>query len=371
MAWGRWRSATGASAGAQGVTVVKVKLASQQTAALGVRRFTATVLDSKGDVVPGASLDIGGLADDPDLRVTTTAMNATARPGQYEATVTYPADGDWMMVIRVHTPSQYVELFTTNIPDGPARADHHDLSGNPSKRAVLADDPTFYARYDPYLANAGTPNASAVAATSGNGATGTAGAGAAADGTRGHVAGLATAAVGRSDPFDLSVALMALVHTGGAAAWLISVLGLALANRLGPGVARNDSVRFISTRYRMLAGGGLVVTALSGVVMVQKGSAGLLQPRQLLSTGVGTAYLAVFAVKMVLVAVSLLTTFRVAGLLAPYGSAALRPIVASVGAQGDDGPPRRALALTELNLLLGVLIIGCVAILGQLHHLLY
>jgi hypothetical protein len=130
------------------VKVTGVKLTTG-TGSGSTRTYEATVFDSTGAPVANADLDLGGLGADPDLRVPTTPMKATATPGTYAATVTYPADGDWVLVVRVHRPSQDVELFSENIVGAGAAPSHHDLSASPSRRAVIAADPTFYQRYDP------------------------------------------------------------------------------------------------------------------------------------------------------------------------------------------------------------------------------
>ena len=168
--------------------------------------------------------------------------------------------------------------------------------------------------------------------------------------------------------FDLSVTAMVLLHSAAAVAWLLSVAVLALANRFGPGSARNEAVRFVSQRYRLLAGGGMLASLLTGVVMAQSASAGVLHPSRLLATATGTAYLAVFALKMLLVGVSLVTTLRLGRILAPRGLVLPRPVLASLSAAADDAPDHRVLALAELNLVTGALIVGCVTVLGQLHH---
>ena len=161
---------------------------------------------------------------------------------------------------------------------------------------------------------------------------------------------------------------MAVLHSGGALAWLLSVVVLALANRFGPGRARDEAIRFVAGRYRLLAGGGMTASLVSGMVMAQKASAGVLHPSRLFASALGTAYLAVFALKMLLVAASLTITVRIGRILVPRGVVAHRATVASLGAAANDEPDRRMLALAELNLAAGVAILVCVAVLAQLHH---
>ena len=348
-------STTAARAAEAPVTVTGVRLETSHDAA-GNYTYTATVVDANGTAVQGASLDIGGLAADPDIRLPTTDMTVTKDPKQYSATVRFPAKGDWMLVVRVHEPTQLVDVFTERIDAAPIAGSHHDLASNPAKRAVLANDPTFYDRYDPYNPVPGMSTGSLGSTEAGTDPGHAHGAGV--------VAGEATVAHG----FDFSVTALVVLHSAAAVAWLLSVGILALANRFGPGSGRNEAIHFVSQRYRLLAGGGMLAAVLTGVVMAQKASAGVLHPTRLLASPLGTAYLAVFAVKMLLVAVSFVTTLRLGRILAPRSALVRRPVLASLGAAADDGPDRRVLVLAELNLVSAALIMACVAVLGQLHH---
>lgn len=340
------------------VTVTGVRLETSHDAA-GNYTYTATVVDANGIAVQGASLDIGGLAADPDIRLPTTDMTATKDPTRYIATVQFPAKGDWMLVVRVHEPTQLVDVFTERIDAAPIAGSHHDLASNPAKRAVLANDPTFYDRYDPYNPVPGTSTRSPGSPGSTVGVT---------DAAHPHGAGVVAGEATVAHGFDFSVTALVVLHSAAAVAWLLSVGILALANRFGPGSGRNEAIHFVSQRYRLLAGGGMLAAVLTGVVMAQKASAGVLHPTRLLASPLGTAYLAVFAVKMLLVAVSFVTTLRLGRILAPRSALVRRPVLASLGAAADDGPDRRVLVLAELNLVSAALIMACVAVLGQLHH---
>ena len=165
-----------------------------------------------GDLaVNGADLDIGGLGDDPDLRVPTQPMAAVG--AVYRAELNFSSGGDWVLVVRAHAPVQIVELFTVRI-DGIAAADHSAAAATPSRRALLRLQP------------AGT-NASSVAATT-------------HDGTS------AVGAVPLARSFDFVATLIRAIHSLGAVAWLVSVVGLVLANRLGPGWGREQLTSFIA-----------------------------------------------------------------------------------------------------------------------------
>jgi len=342
----------GAPAASAPVKVAGVKL----TSGVGTgaqRTYEATVLDTAGNAVAGADLDLGGLAGDPDLRVKTTKMTAsTADPRTYQVTVTFPADGDWVMVVRVHAPTQAVELFSEKISGAGKAVSSHDLASNPSRRTILREDPTFYQRYNG-TAELGTVSPAGTARAIGH-------SGSARDAS-------SSVAVHNSD-FSATAAGFAMAHTFGALAWTVSVLGLVLANRLGSGSARTEITRFISRHYLLLAGGGLLVLVSSGVQTALYGSVGLRHPTQLLDSRLGTAYLAVFALKMVLVLGSLITTWRLGRLLPTPARLSATPRLASLGAMANDDPSTFIFRLAEANASFGALIIGCVVVLGQLHH---
>jgi hypothetical protein len=320
------------------------------------RTYRAEVLDGLGQPIKNATLDIGGLADDPDLRIPTTKMAAvTATPERYTASLTFPSDGNWVLVVRVHTPSQAVELFTETVTGtGQIRGSSHD-NPSPSRRAVLNADPTFFDRYSP------------AGSTSGAASTDTA-----HDFVSTGVSGLH-----ESDSFDVQTPIIALLHSIGSLAWIFAVLGLVLANRIGSGAARTEITSFIARRYRLLAGGGLAAVTITGPYMVARASAGLGRPTELLHSSLGTAYLAIFAFKLVLVAGSFVTTWRIQQALPTTEQFAKHQKLASVGSMANDDmsayhpTTARAFRLAEANAQIGAMILGCVVLLGQLHHVLH
>jgi hypothetical protein len=347
------------------VTVATVRL----TAGAGTgpdREYVAEVLDSNGQKIPGADVDIGGLGADPDLRVTTTAMRADKTDSQrYRATVQFPADGDWILVVRVHAPSQAVELFSENIlGTGVSESNAHgELS--PSRRAVLTADPTFFERYGSGTPRPGTtwPGTTAAQLSPRN-----------RDSLIGHRGG--NNDTGRSQRLDLQTVVVAALHSVGAMAWIISMLVLALAQRMGSSSARTEITSFISKRYRLLAAGGLLMTTLTGIPMIFSASAGLATPQSLLRTTMGTTYVAIFAFKLVLVAGSIFTTMRIASALPTAQQLQKQLRLASVGAKANDDMSTyhsRSADLYQLantNVIIGAAILGCVVVLGQIHHLL-
>jgi hypothetical protein len=332
------------------------------TAGIGsgaTRAYEATVLGEDGAKIRGAELDIGGLGSDPDLRVPTIPMKPDAATGNYRALLAFPADGDWVLVVRVHAPSPAVELFTERIVGAGAPPSHDDRFNSPSRRAVLNADPSFFQRYDPKAASAeaGTPTHAPANAN---------------DLTNGvNVHGVTS-----DHSFDVSNALFAVVHSIGASAWIAAILILVLANRVGAGRIRTEITSYVARRYRLLAGGGLTIVAITGSQLVLRGSAGLTHPSNLLQTGLGTAYLAIFATKMVLVTGSLITTLRIGRLLPTKQRFEMQFRTVSVGAQANEDMStyKQSLAiyrLAEVNAIAGASILGCVILLGQIHHALH
>jgi hypothetical protein len=320
------------------------------------RTYQAEVLDQDGQAIRNATLDIGGLADDPDLRLPTSKMTAAiANPEQYVASLTFPSDGDWVLVVRVHTPSQAVELFTETITGtGQTRESGHG-SATPSRRAVLNADPTFFDRYTPAGMSSRVP----------------------ADSGDHSLSALGKSDLHESESFNVQTPIIALLHSIGALAWIFAVLGLVLANRIGSGTARTEITSFIARHYRLLAGGGLAAVAVTGPYMITAASAGLSNPTELLRSNLGTAYLAIFAFKMVLVAGSFVTTWRIRQALPTSEQFTKHQRLASVGSMANDDmsayhpTTARAFRLAEANAQIGAMILGCVVVLGQLHHVLH
>ena len=123
----------------------------------------------------------------------------------------------------------------------------------------------------------------------------------------------------------------------------------------------------------LLALGGLLLVTVTGIQNVVSASPGLTRPRDLLNTTIGTAYLCVFALKMVAVFACVVTTLRIRRLLPTRPQFAAYYRLSSAGAMvNDDEPKPTNLALVyklaETNAILAASIIGCVAVLGQLHQ---
>jgi hypothetical protein len=309
--------------------------------------YEVLLADGSGSPIRGADLDLGGLGADPDLRVATTALKETN--AGYQATVTYPADGDWVLVVRVHTPVSRVELFTTKIVGAGQALVGHGAAASPSRRAVLTQDPTFFDRYTPggYRADGSSTSSPHLASEAH------------------EVASL---------PLDLVGLVAMIAHSLGALAWIIAVLGLALAGRLDQGPARRAVVAFVAERYQLLAGGGLAVVTFTGLENVQHSSPGLLHPSQLLATRLGSTYLAFFVFKMLVVVASMVTTWKIGRLLPSPVRLARQSRLASVGAMANDEltiGPGSLFRLAEINTVFAGAIIASVSVLGQLHHLLH
>lgn len=338
-------------------TVTGVRL-SETTTSGPTHTYEILISDRDGTPVDGAQLDLGGLQADPDIRVPTTAASPSGTSGSYRATIAYPSDGDWMLVVRVHSPTQAVELFTATITGAGGLPSHTDAANSPSRRALRAADPTFTARYSP------SPNGNTGAATT--------------QFVASHDSGTSPFENqplhdGTDHGFDLSTTIIVLTHAAGAGTWLLAVLGLVFANRLNTTNTQNAMLQFVARRYTQLAGGGLALVTGTGLIVALKASAGLAHPEQLATTNIGIAYLAVFGLKMVLVGGALFTSWRIGVLMPSSRQFALHNRLASVGAMANEDPDaipnvRTIFRLAETNMILAVSILGCVAILGQLHH---
>lgn len=351
---------TEAVAPSSGILVKTIRL--RQVGGKGAKRlYEATVLTNQGTPLDGAEVSINGLTSNPDERVVTTKMTGAGK-GIYRAVVVFPNDGDWVLQVQTHKPEQNVGLFVEKIAGTGTAANRH-VTDSPAQRALTRDDPTFAARYNPYNSQPGILTADAQAQL-------------AADAASGHGGHEATTSTGgtpsiHADGLQATTVAFALLHTLGALAWMVSVLGLVLANRLGPGAGRNALVAFIARRYTVLAGGGLLVLVLSGISNAQHASPGLWSPSTLLDSRIGVAYLAVFGFKMVLVLGSIVTSVRIGRRLPSVEHLVRSARVASVGAAADDAPDATLLSLAEANAVLGGLIIVAVAVLSQLHHVLH
>ncbi len=317
------------------------------------RTYIAAVFDETHHEIANADLDLGGLSADPDLRVPTVAMKRTGNDQTYRALVSIPADGDWVIVIRVHAPTQLVQLFTDHIEGTGTAASHHGSALDPSRRAVLAADPTFFQRYNPSVGTGTLTNTGQTTPAQ----------------SLHHDGSSVTEASSTSlDPVGI-VAMTA--HSAGALAWMIAILGLVIANRVGPGLGRNELFDLISARYRLLAGGGLLVLAITGMINVQKNTPGLTNPRALMQTNLGTAYVALFGFKMVLFVASLITTHRIDRLLTYDTPSSISVVVNGSITTARSENKVKAFRLAETNALLGGAILLSVALLGQIHHVLH
>ena len=341
-------------------TVTGVRLALRRVEG-AKHTYEATISDRNGGPVDGVDLDLGALQANPDIRVTTTPMTPAAAQGTYQVSIVFPANGDWMLVVRVHAPSKAVELFTETVTGAGSSPSHLEVQNSPSRRALRAADPTFNARYNPVATG---PAGSMLELASIH-----------EDGINTTITTAPSTPVhnGTSHGFDLSSTIVVVVHSAAAGAWLLAVLGLAFANRVNSSSTRTAVFQFVAQRYVALAGGGLATVAVTGLIVSLKASAGLAHPTQLATTNLGVAYLAIFGLKMVLVAGGIVTSWRIGLLMPTARQFNLRNRLSSVGAMANDDPntipnTRNIFRLAETNLILAVTIIGCVGVLGQLHH---
>ena len=325
---------------------VELRLGAQQGS---TRTYVASVTRD-GSPVVGANLDIGGLGDNPDLRVPTTPLLPIGgEPGRYRATLDFPANGWWVLTIRGSGSIDQVDLFSVEITGVASTFAGHD---SPSRRALATVDPTFAARYDPTRLKPGEAlTASEIASYS-------------ALHSVSHSGVTAYRALDHPR-FGPMLLVWAFVHTLGAAAWALSVFGLVLANRLGPGGAQVRILTLVTRHYLVLAGGGLAAVVLSGLTLAKDGPLGpSLVP--LRASGLELAYLLVFTAKMALVAAAAITTLRIGLLLRRMPAPAWR--VRSLAAAAETRNTHKVLRLAEANAAFLILVLGCVVVLNNLHH---
>lgn len=308
--------------------------------------FVADVLDSQNRAITGADLDIGGLGDDPDLRVRTTDMLPEGQA--YRATLDFPADGSWVLVVRVHAPAQLVELFTVDVRGvaetsfvSPSRTAFRALQGDSAMAhgdQAHGDQASLRGVSDPTL-------------------------------------GIGVASHKPVGRLDLGGVLAMMAHSFGAVAWLSATLCLAFVGRIGPGADRRRITTKIARHYPLLALGGLALLLATGFTNIDRSSPGLSTPSELLSSSLGRMYLGLFLFKMFLVVGTIITTWKIREMLPTRVSLIRQANLASVGAQANDdiadGTGPALFRLAEVNALFGVAIIGIVALLNQLNHALH
>ncbi len=309
---------------------VSIRLSREAVTKKG-HEFVAEVFDSKGVPILGATLDIGGLGDDPDLRVPTRPMVASGNG--YRATLDFPQDGSWVLVVRLQAPIQAVDLFTVDV------------------RGVT---PTSYT----------SPSRKLFQALSGTGS-----------GSHGGESPAINGALVSHEPpgtFDLVGVLAMLAHSIGAMAWLSATLCLAFVGRIGPGAERRRITTMITKHYPLLALGGLALVLATGFANIDRSSPGLSTPKALLASDLGRLYLGLFLFKMFLVAGSVVSTWRIREMFPTRVSLVRQSNLASVGAHANEDLPDGAgpalFRLAEINAVFGTAIIAIVAVLNQIHH---
>jgi hypothetical protein len=113
------------------------------------RTYVARVLDANNKLVTNASLDISAMTDNPDVRIGTEAMTPVPGvAGSFQRTLSFPAAGDWVLVIRVHDPISFVHLLTERV-DSDSLPSANSHIETPSRQHLRELAPDFTARYDP------------------------------------------------------------------------------------------------------------------------------------------------------------------------------------------------------------------------------
>lgn len=364
-------SDNGASAGdeSRAIPVVVNKVVLTTADSGPTRMYRATVFDTLGRPVKDAVLDIGGLSGDPDVRVATkpmTAISATAT----QATVAYPAPGPWVVVVRVHAPSQYVHLGSENITGVAEPVAAHNT---PSRQALQAISPNLGARLT------AAQNGTAVVLGDGHTAAGV--------GFADHALNTSAALYASATVNGLAEEVgFALLHLLGVASWLLAVGSVALAGRAGNSAFGSRLLAWITPRYSLLAGGGLAVVVITGLANLRRSAPDGLFDGTVTSTNVGRLYVGALALKMGLVAASVLTSFRLGSRLrsgsrpqlgsrleSSHGPSHLYVGAAQAGTISHGAGLADALLakLAVRNVVFAAAIIGCVNVMNQASHLLH
>lgn len=327
----------------------------------GTRVYEARVIDGAGRPQANASLDISGLTGNPDDRIATTVMKPLAAdPTRYQAKVTFPVSGDWVLTVRVHKPVDFVHLGYERITDSAAPAPTHEQT--PSRADLAAITPDFNARYDPVIGIGGDGSYATVAKIN-----------AANAGGHGASTDHGTTVLGVYHPTEpigtrIQEGLLAALHSAGALAWFGGMAGLALANRQRGSRLATELVGFVQEHYTLLVGGGLSVVVLTGMLNMQDSTPTGWNLQALLSTGIGTAYFVVLGLKLAVAAMSIALSIQIGRLLRNPVESPMALSLRSAGAAAVV-PARldRALRLGYLNATFGATALGCVVVLHQLH----
>ncbi len=314
------------------------------------RTYRATAYDKQGRPVKGAVLDIAGLSDDPDVRVATKPMVAISATSA-QATVTYPAPGSWVVVVRVHAPSQYVHLGSEDITGVAESVAAHNT---PSRQALEAISPNLGARLT------AAQNGTAVAVGTGHSA-----AVAVADD---HELNSATGVTSLAEDIGFSI-----LHLLGVSSWLLAIGAVAMAGRAGAFGFGPKLLGWITPRYAMLAGGGLAVVVITGIANLRRSGPEALFDGTITGTNVGRVYVGALALKMGLVAASALTSLTLGRRLISADRAGtgftLNVHQATVGYTGVIDASLSRLALRNVAFAAGI--VGCVNVMNQASHLLH
>ena len=327
------------------------------------RIYTARILTVDGDLVKGATLDISGLSDDPDVRIPTQDMHSLpADPTRYIARLAYPVSGDWVLTVRVHTPQSFVHLVLESVSISVAPAPHH--RDTPSRAALRKLAPDFSAKYNPSTGVGATgqwTEADAAVAT----------ARATQSGSEVH-GGFTDSAVpthaGEAIGRRITDTFVAGAHGIGALAWFLGMFGLALASRRQGTRLASELCTLVQDHYMLLVGGGLLVVVMTGLINMQNATPTGWDLGALLATGAGQAYFAVLGFKLAFAAMSIVLSMQIGQLLRNPTAVATSLSLRSAGAAANTPASLgRALRLGYLNATFGAVILGCVEILHQLH----
>lgn len=175
-------------------------------------------------------------------------------------------------------------------------------------------------------------------------------------------------------PADVRNLVIRVAHGVGTLAWLGSVVLVLVALTFGSPVDRPRLLRRLWAIFRLAAVGGLLVVAASGILNAVYNTPtrppGLLDPGTTATLPLGRVYVAMFVVKMALVAAIVAAT-------SALWSALRRASRLSIGVTGDvtgamtsrspELLERRVRRLAAMDLGLGLLVLLVVVLMGYLH----
>lgn len=172
---------------------------------------------------------------------------------------------------------------------------------------------------------------------------------------------------------DLRNLALRVLHLLAAALWFAAIGVVFVLGRFTAPHERGRSLARMAAPFPWAAGGSLLLVTVTGILNARFNAPGLppgiLAPETIARLPFGKAYLAVFAVKMGLMGVILISTTALA-LLLRRTSGTVSPPDSSAASAGDGpGPAQAVVRVAAINLVFGLLTLASVVMLGYMHIL--